>query len=142
MEILRDGIKFRLSEVKLLLPFGIQDEWRIREVLVDRREFVVGTDRILIEASDRDIFVIVKPYDFEGKWLTHKPSELIAACEQVLQRAKDEGVFDNFAAAITIVQELEPYLRRLISQSIADLTSAFQKLQTKVAELERRQATE
>jgi hypothetical protein len=142
MEILRDGIKFRWSEVKLLLPFGIQDEWRVREVLVDHREFVVGTDRILIEASDKDIFVIVKPYDFEGKWLTHKPSELIAACEQVLMRAKDEGVFDNFAAAVTIAQELERYLCHLISQSIADFVSAFQKLQAKVAELERRQATE
>lgn len=139
MEILRDGIKFRLSEVKLLLPSELHDEWEVRKVLVDRREFVSGSDRILIEASDTDVYVVVKPYDFEGKWLTHKPSELIAMCENVLQRAKDEGMFANFAAAIAIARELEPYLQKLVSQTTADLSSAVQKLQIKVAELERNQ---
>jgi hypothetical protein len=139
MEILRDGIKFRLSEAKLLLPSELHDEWEVRKVLVDRREFVSGSDRILIEASDTDVYVVVKPYDFEGKWLTHKPSELIAMCENVLQRAKDEGVFANFAAAIAIARELEPYLQKLVSQTTADLSSVVQKLQIKVAELERNQ---
>jgi hypothetical protein len=139
MEILRDGIKFRLSEVKLLLPSELHDESEVRRVIVDRREFVSGSDKILIEASDTDACVVVKPYDFEGKWLTHKPSELIAMCENVLQRATDEGVFANFAAAIAIARELEPYLQKLVSQTTADLSSAVQKLQIKVAELERNQ---
>jgi len=48
MEVTRDGIIFKWEEIRDVLPSGLQDSWRIRQILGNdaRRTFDVGVDRI------------------------------------------------------------------------------------------------
>jgi hypothetical protein len=61
---------------------------------------------------------------------------LIAACEQILQKATEEGVFNELETAVTVAVMLNSYFERLaqrvVNRTNADIWAAIRSLQAKL----------
>jgi len=136
MEVTRDGIRFKWEEIRDSLSSVLQDGWRIRQILGDdaRRTFTVEADKIWIETTKDDIVVYVMPYDFDLKSTGMSLSAAVALCEDVIKRAKDAGVFNEFVVAMKILDEIDSYIcrrvREEVNHALADTKFRVQQLET------------
>jgi hypothetical protein len=141
MEVTRDGIIFKWEEIRDVLPSDLQDGWRIRQILGNdaRRTFDVGVDRIEIQTTRDDIAVYVMPYGFSRPSSDTPLSAAVALCEEVIRRAKEAGVFDEFILAMQVLNEIDAYIRKRVREEIDRALADFKfKLETLLKQNEKR----
>jgi len=135
MEVTRDGIVFKWEEIHDALPEGLQNGWRIRQILGDdaRRTFDIGVDRISIQTTKDDIVIYVMPYGFAKPSSETPLSAAVSLCEEVIKKAKNAGVFNEFIVAMQVLDELDSYIRRRVSEEV---NHALAEMRTRLQQLE------
>jgi hypothetical protein len=138
MRVKNGDVVFEWSEAGKYLPPQIANHgYTVMAILGQNAnlEFKLGNDRIVFVTDERDIYIKVIPY------LGHSYqslSELIAACEQILQKATEEGVFSELETAVTVAVMLNSYFERIaqrvVQRSTSDLWAAIRSLQSQLTQ--------
>jgi uncharacterized protein YqgV (UPF0045/DUF77 family) len=138
MRVKNGDVVFEWSEAGKYLPPQIANHgYTVMAILGQNAnlEFKLGNDRIVFVTDERDIHIKVIPY------LGHSYqslSELIAACEQILQKATEEGVFSELETAVTVAVMLNSYFERIaqrvVQRSTSDLWAAIRSLQSQLTQ--------
>jgi hypothetical protein len=138
MKVKYGDVVFEWSEAGKYLPPQIaMHGYTVMAILGQNAnlEFKVGDDRIVFSTDERDIYIRVIPYSGHSH---QSLSELIAACEQILQKATEEGVFNELETAVTVAVMLNSYFERLaqrvVQRSTSDLWAAIRSLQSQVTQ--------
>jgi uncharacterized protein YqgV (UPF0045/DUF77 family) len=138
MKVKHGDVVFEWSEAGKYLPPRIaMHGYTVMEILGKNTnlEFKLGNDRIVFVTDERDIYIRVIPYSGHSH---QSLSELIAACEQILQKATEEGVFNELETAVTVAVMLNSYFERLaqrvVQRSTSDLWAAIRSLQSQVTQ--------
>jgi hypothetical protein len=138
MRVKNGDVVFEWSEAGKYLPPQIAHHgYTVMAILGQNAnlEFKLGNDRIVFVTDERDIYIKVISY------LGHSYqslSELIAACEQILQKATEEGVFSELETAVTVAVMLNSYFERIaqrvVQRSTSDLWAAIRSLQSQLTQ--------
>jgi hypothetical protein len=138
MKVKYGDVVFEWSEAGKYLPPRIaMHGYTVMAILGQNTnlEFKLGNDRIAFVTDERDIYIRVIPYSGHSY---QSLSELIAACEQILQKATEEGVFSELETAVTVAVMLNSYFERLaqrvVQRSTSDLWAAIRSLQSQVTQ--------
>jgi hypothetical protein len=138
MKVKHGDVVFEWSEAGKYLPPQIANHgYTVMAILGQNTnlEFKLGNDRIAFVTDERDIYIRVIPYSGHSH---QSLSELIAACEQILQKATEEGVFNELETAVTVAVMLNSYFERLaqrvVQRSTSDLWAAIRSLQSQVTQ--------
>jgi|FaiFalFF_MnMetaG_3_1042247.scaffolds.fasta_scaffold13561_2 hypothetical protein len=138
MKVKYGDVVFEWSEAGKYLPPRIaMHGYTVMAILGQNTnlEFKLGNDRIAFVTDERDIYIRVIPYSGHSY---QSLSELIAACEQILQKATEEGVFNELETAVTVAVMLNSYFERLaqrvVQRSTSDLWAAIRSLQSQVTQ--------
>jgi hypothetical protein len=136
MKVKNGTVEFEWSEAQKYLPSRIaMHGYTVTAILGQNTnlEFKLGSDKIAFVTDDRDIYIRVMPY---ASYSYQSLSELIAACEQILQKATEEGVFSELETAVTVAVMLNSYFERLaqrvVNRTNADIWAAIRSLQAKL----------
>jgi len=136
MKVKYGDVVFEWSEAGKYLPPRIaMHGYTVMAILGQNTnlEFKLGNDRIAFVTDERDIYIRVIPYSGHSY---QSLSELIAACEQILQKATEEGVFSELETAVTVAVMLNSYFERIaqrvVQRSTSDLWAAIRSLQAKL----------
>jgi hypothetical protein len=136
MKVKNGTVEFEWSEAQKYLPSRIaMHGYTVMAILGQNTnlEFKLGSDKIAFVTDDRDIYIRVMPY---ASYSYQSLSELIAACEQILQKATEEGVFSELETAVTVAVMLNSYFERLaqrvVNRTNADIWAAIRSLQAKL----------
>jgi hypothetical protein len=136
MKVKNGTVEFEWSEAQKYLPSRIaMHGYTVMAILGQNTnlEFKLGSDKIAFVTDDRDIYIRVMPY---ASYSYQSLSELIAACEQILQKATEEGVFSELETAVTVAVMLNSYFERLaqrvVQRANADIWAAIRSLQAKL----------
>jgi len=138
MKVKNGDVVFEWSEAGKYLPPRIaMHGYTVMAILGQNTnlEFKLGNDRIAFVTDERDIYIRVMPY---ASYSYQSLSELIAACEQILQKATEEGVFSELETAVTVAVMLNSYFERIaqrvVQRSTSDLWAAIRSLQSQVTQ--------
>jgi hypothetical protein len=138
MKVKYGDVVFEWSEAGKYLPPRIANHgYTVMAILGQNAnlEFKVGDDRIVFSTDERDIYVRVIPY---SGYSFQSLSELIAACEQILKKATEEGVFSELETAVTVAVMLNSYFERIaqrvVQRSTSDLWAAIRSLQSQLTQ--------
>jgi hypothetical protein len=138
MKVKYGDVVFEWSEAGKYLPPRIANHgYTVMAILGQNTnlEFKLGNDRIAFVTDERDIYIRVIPYSGHSY---QSLSELIAACEQILQKATEEGVFNELETAVTVAVMLNSYFERLaqrvVQRSTSDLWAAIKSLQSQLTQ--------
>jgi hypothetical protein len=136
MKVKYGDVVFEWSEAGKYLPPQIANHgYTVMAILGQNAnlEFKVGSDKVVFTTDERDIYIRVIPYSGHSY---QSLSELIAACERILQKATEEGVFRELETAVTVAVMLNSYFERLaqrvVNRTNADIWSAIRSLQAKL----------
>ena len=138
MKVKHGDVVFEWSEAGKYLPPQIaMHGYTVMEILGKNAnlEFIVGSDKVVFVTDERGIHIRVSPYSGHSY---QSLSELIAACEQILQKATEEGVFSELETAVTVAVMLNSYFERLaqrvVQRSTSDLWAAIRSLQSQLTQ--------
>ena len=138
MKVKNGTVVFEWSEAGKYLPPRIaMHGYTVMAILGQNTnlEFKLGNDRIAFVTDERDIYIRVIPYSGHSY---QSLSELIAACEQILQKATQEGVFSELETAVTVAVMLNSYFERLaqrvVNRTNADIWAAIRSLQSQLTQ--------
>ena len=138
MKVKYGDVVFEWSEAGKYLPPQIANHvYTVMAILGQNAnlEFKVGDDRVVFATDERDIYVRVIPYAGHSY---QSLSELIAACERILQKATEEGVFSELETAVTVAVMLNSYFERIaqrvVQRSTSDLWAAIRSLQSQLTQ--------
>jgi hypothetical protein len=138
MKVKNGTVEFEWSEAQKYLPSRIaMHGYTVMAILGQNTnlEFKLGSDKIAFVTDDRDIYIRVMPY---ASYSYQSLSELIAACEQILQKATEEGVFSELETAVTVAVMLNSYFERIaqrvVQRSTSDLWAAIRSLQSQLTQ--------
>jgi hypothetical protein len=138
MRVKNGDVVFEWSEAGKYLPPQIANHgYTIMAILGQNAnlEFKIDNDRIVFVTDERDIYIRVIPYSGHSY---QSLSELIAACEQILQKATQEGVFSELETAVTVAVMLNSYFERIaqrvVQRSTSDLWAAIRSLQSQLTQ--------
>jgi hypothetical protein len=138
MKVKYGDVVFEWSEAGKYLPPQIANHgYTVREILGQNAnlEFKIGSDKVVFVTDERDIYIRVIPYSGHSY---QSLSELIAACEQILKKATEEGVFSELETAVTVAVMLNSYFERIaqrvVQRSTSDLWAAIRSLQSQVTQ--------
>jgi len=138
MKVKYGDVVFEWSEAGKYLPPQIaMHGYTVMEILGKNAnlEFKVGSDKVVFVTDERDIHIRVIPYSGHSY---QSLSELIAACEQILQKATEEGVFSELETAVTVAVMLNSYFERLaqrvVQRSTSDLWAAIRSMQSQLTQ--------
>jgi len=138
MKVKYGDVVFEWSEAGKYLPPRIANHgYTVMAILGQNAnlEFKIDDDRIVFVTDERDIYIRVIPYSGHSY---QSLSELIAACEQILQKATEEGVFNELETAVTVAVMLNSYFERLaqrvVQRSTSDLWAAIRSLQSQLTQ--------
>jgi hypothetical protein len=138
MKVKYGDVVFEWSEAGKYLPPQIaMHGYTVMAILGQNAnlEFKVGDDRVVFATDERDIYVRVIPY---AGYSCQSLSELVAACERILQKATEEGVFRELETAVTVAVMLNSYFERIaqrvVQRSTSDLWAAIRSLQSQLTQ--------
>jgi hypothetical protein len=136
MKVSKGDVVFEWSEAGQYLPPQIaMHGYTVMTILGPNTnlEFKVGDDRVVFSTDERDIRVRVIPY---SGYSCQSLSELVAACERILQKATEDGVFRELETAVTVAVMLNSYFeqiaQRVVQRNASDLWAAIRSLQAKL----------
>jgi hypothetical protein len=138
MKVKHGDVVFEWSEAGKYLPPQIANHgYTVMAILGQNAnlEFKIDNDRIVFVTDERDIYIKVIPYSGHSY---QSLSELIAACEQILRKATEEGVFSELETAVTVAVMLNSYFERIaqrvVQRSTSDLWAAIRSLQSQLTQ--------
>jgi hypothetical protein len=138
MKVRNGDVVFEWSEAGQYLPPQIaMHGYTVMAILGPNTnlEFKVGDDRIVFVTDKGDIHVRVIPY---SGYSCQSLSELVAACERILQKATEAGVFRELETAVTVAVMLNSYFeqiaQRVVQRHASDLWAAIRSLQSQLTQ--------
>jgi hypothetical protein len=138
MKVKNGTVVFEWSEAQKYLPSQIaMHGYKVMAIIGQNSsiEFKLGDDRIAFVTDEQDICVKVTPY---ASYSCQSLSELVAACEQILRKATEEGVFNDLETAVMIAVMLDSYFERIaqrvVQRSTSDLWAAIRSLQSQLTQ--------
>jgi hypothetical protein len=139
MQVKGGSVFFELGEVRKLLPEKlVLHGYTLLEIIGKNSSLsfkVNGNDQITFVTTENDIQVKVTP----SKFYSHDTlSSLVAECEQILQSATKNGVFQELETAVTVALQLQSYFERIaqrvVQRSTSDLWAAIRSLQSQLTQ--------
>ena len=139
MQVKGGSVFFELGEVRKLLPEKlVLHGYTLLEIIGKNSSLsfkVNGNDQITFVTTENDIQVKVTP----SKFYSHDTlSSLVAECEQILQSATKNGVFQELETAVTVALQLQLYFERIaqrvVQRSTSDLWAAIRSLQSQLTQ--------
>jgi len=139
MQVKGGSVFFELGEVRKLLPEKlVLHGYTLLEIIGKNSSLsfkVNGNDQITFVTTENDIQVKVTP----SKFYSHDTlSSLVAECEQILQSATKNGVFQELETAVTVALQLQLYFERIaqrvVQRSTSDLWAAIKSLQSQLTQ--------
>jgi hypothetical protein len=139
MQVKGGSVFFELGEVQKLLPEKlVLHGYTLLEIIGRNSSLsfkVNGNDQITFVTTENDIQVKVTP----SKFYSHDTlSSLVAECEQILQSATKNGVFQELETAVTVALQLQLYFERIaqrvVQRSTSDLWAAIRSLQSQLTQ--------
>ena len=139
MQVKGGSVFFELGEVQKLLPEKLAlHGYTLLEIIGKNSSLsfkVNGNDQITFVTTENDIQVKVTP----SKFYSHDTlSSLVAECEQILQSATKNGVFQELETAVTVALQLQLYFERIaqrvVQRSTSDLWAAIKSLQSQLTQ--------
>jgi hypothetical protein len=139
MQVKGGSVFFELGEVQKLLPEKlVLHGYTLLEIIGRNSSLsfkVNGNDQITFVTTENDIQVKVTP----SKFYSHDTlSSLVAECEQILQSATKNGVFQELETAVTVALQLQLYFERIaqrvVQRSTSDLWAAIKSLQSQLTQ--------
>jgi hypothetical protein len=139
MQVKGGSVFFELGEVQKLLPEKlVLHGYTLLEIIGKNSSLsfkVNGNDQITFVTTENDIQVKVTP----SKFYSHDTlSSLVAECEQILQSATKNGVFQELETAVTVALQLQLYFERIaqrvVQRSTSDLWAAIRSLQSQLTQ--------
>jgi hypothetical protein len=139
MQVKGESVFFELGEVQKLLPEKlVLHGYTLLEIIGRNSSLsfkVNGNDQITFVTTENDIQVKVTP----SKFYSHDTlSSLVAECEQILQSATKNGVFQELETAVTVALQLQLYFERIaqrvVQRSTSDLWAAIRSLQSQLTQ--------